>query len=432
MQKINVVLLSRKKALDKDTSDSTIFKPFIQWGEWWLALKAVSLPFLLTRFIFILLTLFGVVLFNSTNYSVVVFSRHQLLFSWYRWDAIRFAKIALSGYPTLDFAAFFPLYPLLEHLGMLVTGKHPVIIGMVISNLAMLGMMVVLYRLVAIEYNRRIAYKTVLYQAIFPTAFFFFAAYNETLFLVFLLASFYAMRRRLWLTSAIWGFFAMLTRSIALILVLAFLYEFVRMEFPTIYQNWKGRQRLRSLQQSLPALWVLVIPLGLLLYAIYLNQSSLDDPLAFSHAQASWRMGLTFPLYAPAITIYNIVTTPLTTFFTLHNFLDFGALLLGIMLTILCFWGPNRLSRTQWVYAWYNAISLIYFMLFPGLGGKDIIPSTQRFFLELFPCFLILALYSENRKTHQTNERVHNTYLLLSLPMLGLLTLLFISGRWMV
>jgi Gpi18-like mannosyltransferase len=63
-----------------------------------------------------------------------------------------------------------------------------------ISNVAGLVMLMVLYQLVREDFGSEIAERAVLYLAIFPTAFFFAAAYNESLFLCLALLSFYYMR----------------------------------------------------------------------------------------------------------------------------------------------------------------------------------------------------------------------------------------------
>jgi hypothetical protein len=146
---------------------------------WWQATKAVFPLFIVTRIVFVLLTYFGVILFSVPNYSMRALHFETLLNAWSRWDAIRFTTIATKGYLSLPYAAFFPLYPWLTHVLSISLRSDALITGMVISNIAFLAMLIVLYRLTATEFNRKVAQKTVLYLTIFPTALFFFAAYNE-------------------------------------------------------------------------------------------------------------------------------------------------------------------------------------------------------------------------------------------------------------
>src|SRR2546429_2855397 len=103
------------------------------WREtvapWWRAATAIFPAFLMSRFIFLLLTYFGGVLFFVNNYDPTARSLHDVLYSWYRWDAIRYTTIAIQGYLTTQNTAFFPLFPalirlvsILLHLDVLVAG----------------------------------------------------------------------------------------------------------------------------------------------------------------------------------------------------------------------------------------------------------------------------------------------------------------------
>src|SRR5215472_13764852 len=150
---------------------------------WWKATQAILPIFIATRLLFVLLTYFGVVLFTVQNYSPQILSSHTILFSWYRWDAARFGTIAIEGYKNYYNSAFFPFFPLLEYVVSTILHKGILVSGMLISNLAFLGTLIVLYRFVETEFDIDTAKRTTLYLAIFPTAFFFFAAYNESVFM---------------------------------------------------------------------------------------------------------------------------------------------------------------------------------------------------------------------------------------------------------
>src|SRR5947209_6623102 len=155
------------------------------WGQ---AVVAVLPAFLLTRFIFLGLTYFGSVLFTVRNYSYQVIPLSSALRSWYHWDVISFENIATRGYAYFNNAAFFPLYPLLEREVSALMHIHTSVFlgGMLITNLAFLGTLIVLYRFVEVEFDRPTARRATLYLAVFPTALCFFAAYNEALFLFFI------------------------------------------------------------------------------------------------------------------------------------------------------------------------------------------------------------------------------------------------------
>jgi Gpi18-like mannosyltransferase len=398
-------------------------------APWWQATLAILPVFIITRVVFLLLTYFGGVLFSLSNYSYIVVPLHQILYNWNRWDALRFTTIAAQGYPALDYAAFFPLFPALSHTLSIIIHKDTALTGIIISNLAFLGALIVLYRLVTSEFDAETAGRTTLYLAIFPTALFFFAGYNESLFLFFMLLCFYTLRQGSWWLAGIFGGLATLSRSIGLLLFAIFFYEFLRQHLPALRQAWHEKQMARAL----PSLWYLlpslIIPLGLGVYMLGLSVR-FGDPLAFTHAQVYWRDGLSAPWTAPLLTLKFIVRQPVLTFYVAHNIIDLSALILFAVLLVLCFVGPVRLRRDQWSFAFFALIALLYSVLFPGIPhivglAYDPLPSMQRFVLELFVCFIILARLGRR-------PSFHLSYLLLSLPLLAFFTLQFLTGHWTI
>jgi hypothetical protein len=403
-------------------------------SPWWNATLAILPTFLITRFIFLLLSYFGGVLFFVPNYWSGHLSFNDVFNLWYRWDVIRYATIAMNGYQSLDYAAFFPLYPVLEQILYHFLHRGILAIGMLISNLAYLGTLIVLYRFVEVEFDRETAQRTTLYLSIFPSAVFFFAAYNESLFLFFMLLSFYTMRRGSWWLAGLFGGLATLTRSIGLLLFVIFICEFARQRFPMLWSIWHermqpGRQITRSLVALVNILPSLFIPLALGIYAYALNVR-FHDPLAFDHAQVHWRTSLNFPWVAPWLALKSIFSMSPFTFAVPHDIIELTALSLFSLLLVLCFVGPERLARDQWTFALFGLLALGFALLFPGVpssGGVpyDPMPSTERFVLEIFVGFIILARLGRRPWFHQS-------YLLISLPLLAFFTFQFMTGHWTV
>ena len=394
------------------------------FAPWWQATLAVFPLFIVTRLVFVLLTYFGVILFSVPNYSMHALDFQTLLHAWARWDALRFTTIATRGYLNLSYAAFFPLYPWLTRAFSIALHSDALATGMVLSNLAFLATLVVLYRLVETEFNREVARKSAFYLAIFPTALFFFAAYNESLFILFTLLCFYALRRGRWWLAGLWAGLATLTRSTGLLLAIAFLYEFARQVFPILRNAWRERQFLPALKSlsGLPA--ILLIPLALGIYARYLKYRY-HNPLAFDHAQAYWRNGFSAPWTGAVQQIHTIFTLPPYTFFTAHDIIDVTALLFALVLLILCFVGPVRFSVSQWSMPLFCLLALLLPLFFPG-HGYDPLQSMQRFVLELFAVFIVLA-----RLAHR-HAALDRWYVTLALPMLAFFTLQFLLGHWTV
>src|SRR6266478_823568 len=194
-----------------------------------------------TRLLLVLVTYIAFILFPVPPhfYPVVPVDVTGLLTSWNRWDAVHYTQIAQFGYQSIYDTAFFPLFPLLIKGTALLFGNQGYIaIGMILSNLALLGTLFVLYQIAVDTLGEQVGRRALLYLCIFPTAFFFFAAYNESLFLFLTSSSFLAMRRQKWWLAATLGFFAALTRSAGLFLVIPFLYEV-----------WSSRERFGNSAQ---------------------------------------------------------------------------------------------------------------------------------------------------------------------------------------
>ncbi len=395
---------------------------------WWKATLAVLPTFLITRFIFLLLSYFGGVLFFVKNYAATVIPLHDMIYYWDYWDAKRFATLATNGYVTPDYAAFFPLYPTLVHILTALTHRDVLAVSMFISNAAFLGMLIVLYRFVTVEFDKDTAKRTVLYISIFPTALFFFAGYNESLFLFLTLLFFYTVRRRSWWLAGLFGLLATLTRSSGIFLALVFVLEYLRQNWPLLREEWRSKEPARMVRPLANLSAMLLIPLGLAIYSFALYRR-FGDALAFIHAQSNWRQGLTFPLLTPLSTLKKIVTLPLFSFTSAHSIIDLTAAVLFTVLLAMCFVGPYRLKRSQWTLPLFGVLILITTMLYPNLpraGGLfDPLASTQRLVLEAFVGFIILARLGRRPWFHQL-------YLLISLPMLAFLTLQFMTGHWTV
>src|SRR6266700_2430185 len=244
-------------------------------ATWLSALKEILPIYIAVHLVFLVLTYLATLFaFTPKNFSLYSLPLSTLIKSWDRWDSGHFVEIATKGYDAPYRTAFFPLFPLLERALAFLT-HDPFVAGLIIANLAGLGMLTVLYRLVAGDFDAGLAYRTVLYFSVFPTAFFFAASYNESLFLFLALLSFYYMRRGNWWLAGLFGFLASLTRSVGLLLLLPFCYEYLR------------QHQFRLKATRLDVVSGALIPSGIGLFALYCYYR-FNDPLAFSHAQANW------------------------------------------------------------------------------------------------------------------------------------------------
>ncbi len=374
--------------------------------------------FLGTRLLLILATYFSFILFPVPPhvYPELPVNFTGLLRSWNRWDSLQYLQIAQHGYQSIHYTAFFPLYPLLlRGLAFLFGDRWYTLATLLLSNLAFFGVLYILYQIATDVLGERVGRRTILYLCIFPTAIFFFAGYNESLFLFFSCSSIFAMRHRRWVLAGLLGLLAALTRSAGVLLVVPYLCElWVSREesHPKLFEQVKG---------LFPrALSILLIPLGTSLYMLYCWRL-FHDPLAFATAQKDWGRVFTLPWSGIGGAFWQLFYRQhFGSFFEAHLLLDLTATLGFIALAVLG-WKRLRLSYTLWV-----GLLILYMLSSSAIASSDTLVSNQRFVLEMFPAFITLAALGLK------HPRVHQA-LIIAFPFLqAILAALFVLNRWMV
>jgi hypothetical protein len=297
------------------------------------------------------------------------------------------------------------------HFAGLPTGNFYVG-GLIISNLAGLAMLVVLYRLVEEDFDRERAWRSALYLSVFPTAFFFAAAYSESLFLLMTLLSFYYMRRGRWWLAGLFAFLSALTRSAAVCLLLPFCFEYLRQhDF-----SWR--------KVRVDVLACLGVPAAIGAYMLYCY-IRFGDPLSFSHAEeVMWHRHLHAPWYAFFDAAQVILRRGFLYFDSIHAIIDLAACLFIMVPVILAFAGPWKFPRAYLVYALFAALIYIYSLIFPFDGNLPL-GAFSRYLLAVFPAFIVLAALGKSRQFNLY-------YLTISTAVLAFLLLQFLTGHWII
>ena len=385
-------------------------------AKWFNALKNVLPIYISIHLAFFVITCLAA-LFIIPDFSWKALPIDTLWQSWYRWDSVHFSYLATHGYTDWWRTAFFSLFPLLERYLVVVTGD-PFIAGLIISNVAGLGMLVVLYRLVEEDFDSERAYRTALYLSVFPTAFFFAAAYTESLFLLFALLGFYYMRQGNWWLAGACGFFATLTRSTGLLLLVPFCYEYLR----------QHQFKLRTLRFDVFGGALIVAGPGLFMLYCYHRFHSF-----FPFSKAEHFMWSRDP-QSPWFLIKNVIagiaqSNGFLSFHALRNIIDASQILLILALIILSVVGPWRFPRNRWVYAIYGIVLFVVLQVNPvkvnPIRGPFPLQSFPRYMLEVFPAFIVLAALGKYRT-------VHLSYVMVSGVVLFVLLSLFLTGHWVV
>jgi hypothetical protein len=296
--------------------------------------------------------------------------RGAFLGVWQRWDAIHYFRVAQSGYSTIELSAFFPLYPLLaRYLSFLFGGD--ILLGLIIiSNLALSFSLVLMYKIAVSELSDEVAKRSVFALLLFPTAFFFFAPYPQSLALLFVLLAYLSARTGKWFCATLSGFLAGLTHSTVLPLILALAYE--------CWIYWKSNLEVRNgvvwLVPLAPALGVLSflarrINQGLPSYA-----GLLFDNWG-RYTQYPWRTLMKLP---------ELVRSP---YWPVSGWVNLCVVLLVIFITI---WEARRIPISMAIYQF----SLLWFLLSLTTNVEPL-ASASRYSLLMFPLFIGLALWMD-------------------------------------
>ncbi len=396
-----------------------------------IAWKEAARVFFLSRVILLvitMLTVLSVELLQYSNagiparylsmlYSHDAAGRNILLFSWYHWDAAHFVSISARGYADRANTAFFPLWPLLQNIaGLLLGGAYPdsyYIAGLLLSNLCFYIVLVLLYELIAADFDACTARRALFYLSFAPYALFFFAGYTESLFLLLCVATFLVLRRggaRDWWFAGLLGFLASLTRSSGVALAIPYLVLYFQ-------RFWVPTQRLQfSLREKLNALApIVLIPAGVVAYLVYLYFAK-GDPFIFGAVEKYyWHRHFSLP-WATLSLIWRA-------FFSVTSSVHFWGESVAFVFTLI----PLLILGFGWRriplhYALFSLVLAALSLSFPIETDSPLL-SQPRYLLMLFPVAVIAALWGENR-------RFHRVYLPLSAGCFLTFTILFVCGQW--
>jgi hypothetical protein len=367
-----------------------------------------------------------------------LFDQHPFGFTlraWRHWDAVWFLRIADHGYG-LKRAAFFPLYPILVRYVGRVVGNTS-LAGILVAVICLALAMVLLYRLVAEEFDQRVALWTVLLLSAAGTSFYFQAIYSESLFLLLTLASFSAARHGRWWAAGGAGLLAALTRSAGVVLLAPLLWMWVEQRRGAAIRLPGGPTSaalLTSRRARLPELgWLLLVPAGVGLFMAY-TLVRFHDALLFVAAQHYWHRHMAVPtsaMYQGALaaksSVTDIAAHPSLFFavarpswenqwITLGNLTAFLALLFAAGLFAACW---RRLPAAYTVFA---AASLLLPLLYPTHSTPLL--SMPRFVLVVFPLFIALGVLLARRPV------LRWAALAGMLAGLVVLTTMFANGMW--
>lgn len=405
---------------DKTIDDKAVQVHKIAWKE-------AGKVFLLSRLLFFTTTCFSVYVLPrfSARYAQQLgydprwrFSTpavNQLFFSWLRWDVKAFLNISYFGYRHTPDVAFFPLWPLIQHLGgLLLGGFFPnsfYFAGFIIANILFYFVLVLLYNLLAEDFDQALARRALFILAFSPYALFFFAGYSEPMFLVLCLSIFLLLRRGRpgdWWLAGILAYLAVLTRSSGIALGLPYLVLYY-------YHYLRGTRRSEtSWRQKLSAFApIAFIPAAILTYMFYLYLIK-GSPLIFgTQEETIWHRQFTWPWDTIQLLMhaFSVKTTLIT-----NDIFDVVFVLIALI-TLALGW-----TRIPWHYRLF-AIALVIFVLSFPTHTVEPLTSQPRYMMSIFPITVIYAVWSKNKYFYRI-------FMALALALLVYNTIFFVGNFW--
>jgi hypothetical protein len=337
------------------------------------------------------------------------------------WDGRLYLDLAAHGYREPFEAALFPAYPMAIKAVHTVTRLSYLDSALLISNLAFMLALVLLYKLVRNLYGAGTAGRAVWLIAVFPTSFYFSVAYTESLNLLAMVAFFYLLQQRRWYPAMLAGAGAALTHDIGVLLILPALWE------------WWHRERVRGtiVPSGRPLLRLLstaIIPMGLVAFVAY-TALLFHDPMAILTAHSShWGRAPVFPVVSIFQSLLDINLHPAAGFDT--N-LQFMALVNGLATLLVVALTVGALIR-RGTLPGAMLVTLVTMLLASIVTGTIInLPpvwstvSYARAMVVLFPAFIVLAKVL-------TRPQLFVAVIVLSVALKALLAGMFGDGYWVV
>ncbi|HEY4666082.1 MAG TPA: glycosyltransferase family 39 protein [Anaerolineales bacterium] len=311
-------------------------------------------------------------------YLGVAVETNPWLEPWQRWDTLHYQAIAERGYGAFDSALFVPpLYPGLIRLTSRLIYSDSLLSALIVSNVAALAGMAAFYSLARAEAaDPSRARRAVLYLSIFPTGFFWFAGYTESLLLLFSSVALLAARRSRWLVSGLAAGLAALSRLTGALLIV-----------PVGASALLAVRKDRSWRPIVAAGGAL---LGALAFPLYVWLGMGLSPLAPIEVQAARAQGgFAFPGVNLTIAIQRLAGGEAN----FADLFDLALLLLFIGLAVPVW---RQLSRPL-------ALFYLGYLLLHLSRVAEIAPllGMARYVLVLFPAYLVLAGWGRRPWIHR-------------------------------
>ena len=327
-------------------------------------------------------------------------SLDAILLPWFRWDTVWFMRIAMDGYNTLDGRlAFAPLYPMLIRLIGGLLNDHLMLAALVVSNISLLGACLLLYAITRRPFGERVARRAVLYLLVFPTSFFLWGAYSESLFLLLTLAAFWMAEQKHWGRTTLIGALVVLAR-----------FQGALFAIPLAWMWWRRTERDRPWR----GVMLLIIPATLLAYIGIMRLGTVGT-FPWSELANEWNKQWMWPWEGLVANIVALFGPGIPWWEALPLLLNLVSALGAIAALAVAFFQWNT------AYALWGLCLLLPAIC--NVSAEGTLISVSRYVLTIFPIYVLLG---------KTGSKAWAHWLLFSLGLVlqVVLSLLYFEWIW--
>ncbi len=340
-----------------------------------------------------------------TNLSKTTGLIYNLYNTWSNFDGAHYLQLARVGYdkPTTHLIyAFLPVYPwLIRQFSFLGTLGS----ALTISHISFFLSLLLLYKLLRLDWSKKVSTTSIALLLLFPTSFFFGSVYNESVFLLLTVSCFYLARKSHFFPASILAMIASATRVTGILL-----WGVIFIELLNLHKN-----KLRSLFGDTRVIWLALPPLGLISYMKFQFIKTgnafffITSQPGFGANRIANKLILLHQVFFRYFKMLIFVNHTSPLFFTVT--LEF------ITAIVFLFFVFYTLKKTRPSYAFYSILSY----LIPTFTGT--FSSLPRYVLVIFPAFALLSSWFVKQ-----NKIIKLTYIIVNL-ILGLVSIsLFARG----
>lgn len=324
---------------------------------------------------------------------------------WSVWDVPNYLSLASSGYQRFgteaNFMVLLPFMPLLIFLFEFIFPTSFLISGFIVSSVATILLAVLLYKLILLDYSKKIALLTVLMFFIFPTSFFLHIPYSESVFVLLVVATFYFARKKHYWISFIFAGLASFTKIAGLALIPAILLEILI--FDKQYFNNKNIYN----KFTLLFFGSLLSISGFLIY-LFLNYFLWGNFFHFTLVQKQNYYESFSPLGQGLIDAFKSLSWRVGLEKIMLGYAQIAAFVIGLIASVYA------LLKIRFT---YGAFSILFLWFFYSMSFWVCMP---RYIVPIFPLYVTLALLSK----YKTFKYL---WMLVSISLLIYLSFIFVQ-----